>query len=227
MKEQQGQPVLSLSDRREYDYGLKQAFKAAAAEVGRISDIEEQCRRAGADLQPDGRQAGLSFLGRSCMVSFRPVDISYLDSPDGPSLREKVLVLHYLVSARGTPPADRYIAFKDLPEGAVYFPSFYARAIRPWLTRFGRSPGELISAAAVLGGERLEGEGTRVVIPAFEHVSVTLVLWEGDDEFPPEGGVLFDASVADLLSTEDITVLCETIAWRLVRGAPEGGDRGH
>jgi len=43
-----------------------------------------------------------------------------------------------------------------------------------------------------------------------------LVLWRGDDELAPEGSILFDSTIPDYLSTEDITVLCETIAWRLV-----------
>jgi len=28
---------------------------------------------------------------------------------------------------------------------------------------------------------------------------------------------LFDANISDYLSTEDVTVLCETIAWKLVK----------
>jgi len=53
-------------------------------------------------------------------------------------------------------------------------------------------------------------------------VPVTIVLWQGDDEFAPQGSIMFDAAICDYLSTEDITVLCETITWRLVnflRGA--------
>ena len=33
----------------------------------------------------------------------------------------------------------------------------------------------------------------------------------------PKGSIIFDSNVSDYLSTEDINVLCETIAWRLVR----------
>jgi hypothetical protein len=46
---------------------------------------------------------------------------------------------------------------------------------------------------------------------------VTIVLWKGDEEFPPEGSVMFDANIQDYLTTEDVTVLSEVITWNLVR----------
>jgi hypothetical protein len=42
-------------------------------------------------------------------------------------------------------------------------------------------------------------------------------LWKGDEEFPAEGSFLFDGSIPDYLSIEDINILCQTIAWRLVK----------
>jgi hypothetical protein len=44
------------------------------------------------------------------------------------------------------------------------------------------------------------------------------VLWKGDEEVSPNGNILFDANISDYLSTEDVTVLCETITWKLVKG---------
>jgi len=55
-----------------------------------------------------------------------------------------------------------------------------------------------------------------VTINAFSRVPITIVMWHGDDEFAPQGSIIFDSTISDYLSTEDITVLCETIIWRLV-----------
>ncbi len=56
-----------------------------------------------------------------------------------------------------------------------------------------------------------------VTIPAFSRVPITLVLWRGDDEFPPNANILFDSTILDYLSAEDVNVLCQTIAWQLVK----------
>jgi hypothetical protein len=135
------------------------------------------------------------------------------------SLKDKVLLLHYLTRAKGTPPANRLISYKELSEGTNYFPTFYKRAIKPILYQFGDEPHRLLDAAASLGGFKADYGDAAVTINAFCRVPITIVLWRGDEEFAPEGNLLFDATIPDYLSTEDISVLCETIAWKLVNWA--------
>jgi len=48
-------------------------------------------------------------------------------------------------------------------------------------------------------------------------VSLGLVLWKGDAEFPPEGNVLFHSSIGGYLSVEDIVVLAETAIWKIIK----------
>ena len=49
--------------------------------------------------------------------------------------------------------------------------------------------------------------------------TLVFVLRKGDDEFPPSGSVIFDSSIADYLSTEDVAVLCNMIAVRIIKAA--------
>jgi hypothetical protein len=144
-------------------------------------------------------------------------DISLTDSPEEVPTRDKVLILHYLILAKGTPIANKMITFKELPEGFNYFPSFSNRTIRLLLDHFGNEPSRLVDAAAKLGGHKADYGDVAVTINAFSYVPITLVLWRGDEEFAPSGSIIFDATISDYLSTEDITVLCETIIWKLVK----------
>lgn len=138
-------------------------------------------------------------------------------------LREQILILHYIARARGTPDTGNPIAYSELPEGKVYSPTFAKRVIKPVVDRFGREPESLLAAASLLGGQAAGFGDVSVTIPAFPRVAVHFVLWRGDIEFPPSGAVLLSSNISDYLSAEDITVLCEVLAWRLVRAAPEGG----
>jgi hypothetical protein len=45
------------------------------------------------------------------------------------------------------------------------------------------------------------------------------VLWEGDDEFPPDVQLLFDASVDHYLTLEDIVVLGQLATGRLIHSS--------
>jgi len=79
------------------------------------------------------------------------------------------------------------------------------------------SPSRLLDAGAKMGGEKVEYGDVAVNIRAFPFVKPTLIVWGGDEEFTPSANILFDASVTDYLTTEDIVVLCEIMAWKLVR----------
>jgi hypothetical protein len=210
-----------LPPERGYDKAYALSYQMASARLADTANVPELCQRAGVQCEPsdEGWLIALPYLGRRYRVRCPEVEVSALES-EAPSLREKLLMLHYLITAKGTSPTGRWITFRELPEGNVYFPTFNQRAVRPVLDRFSKAPEELIKAAATMGGRKVEQGDVAVSIDAFPRVPVTFVIWRGDAELPPQGNIVFDANIADYLPTEDITVLCETIAWRLVRSAP-------
>lgn len=210
---------LSLPNQRNYEYGYELAYKLAGEQLAGLDDIEQQCLRSGARCQVIDSQKTIiiEYLNQSYQIVFPDIDISLIDSEEKVPIRDKVLILHYFTQAKGTPLTNRIIAHKELPEGVNYFPTFSKRAIKPLLDHFGKEPYRLIGVAEKLGGHRADYGDVAVTIDAFSRVPITLVLWRGDEEFAPEGNILFDSTISDYLATEDITVLCETISWRLVK----------
>jgi len=199
--------------------GFELAYGLACEQLANIDDIKEQCHKSGARyLEIDAAKAIIvEYLNRSYQVTLPDVAISLIDSPEEVPIKDKVLILHYLTLAKGTPITNKMISFKELPEGANYFPTFSNRTVRPLLDHFGQEPHRLVDAAQKLGGYKVDYGDVAVTIKAFSRVPITLVLWRGDEEFAPSGSIIFDATISDYLSTEDITVLCETIAWKLVK----------
>jgi len=214
----------SLPSQRSYEYAYAQAYELASKQLAYINDIERRCRNSGAQyLKIDSQQAVVvEYLNRSYQVTWPSVDITLAGSQEEVPIRDKVLMLHYLVRAKGTPLANKMITFKELPGGAVYFPTFAKRTIKPLIDHFGSEPQRLVDVAKKLGGHKAAYGDVAVTINAFHYVPITLVLWQGDEEFAPSGSIIFDATISDYLSTEDITVLCETITWKLIRALKQG-----
>ena len=212
-----------LPGQKNDEHGYRLAYKLACEQLARIEDIEQRCRKSDARYQKiDSRGVIiLKYLNRSYRVTFPNIEVSLDDSQGEVPLRDKILILHYLTQAKGTPISNKTIAYKELPKGASYFPSFSKRAIQPLVTHFGREPHRLLDVAGTLGGHKADFGDVSVTINAFSRVPITLVLWRGDDEFPPEGNIMFDSTISDYLPAEDINVLCETIAWRLVKSDKE------
>ena len=123
------------------------------------------------------------------------------------SVTEQVLILHYLTTPkRFLPLQGPLISFKEIPQAQVYYPAFEKRVIGPMVKWF----------SADLEGFRIAGGRLSAKAECYGHIShtvnvfplvpVTYVLWQGDEEVPPSGTVLFDASVTNYLSAEDIVV---------------------
>ena len=217
---------LLLPAHKNYEYGYDSAYKLACEQLAKIEDIKQQCLNSGAQyLAVDSKEViTIEYLNQSYQIALPEVEVSLMDSREKVPIRDKLLILHYFIQAKGTPITNKVITYKELPEGAIYFPTFAKRAIKALLGDFGNEPHRLIKAAEKLGGHMVDYGDVAVTIDAFRRVPITIVLWRGDAEFAPEGSILFDGTISDYLSTEDINVLCETISWRLVKFLREARD---
>ncbi len=43
-----------------------------------------------------------------------------------------------------------------------------------------------------------------------------LILWEGDDEFPPEANIIFNDTIGEVLSPEDVAWMAGMLVYRLI-----------
>ncbi len=208
-----------LPGQKNYEYAYELAYKLACEQLAKIGDVEQQCQRSGAQYQVVDSQKGIivSYLNQSYLITLPNIEVSLVGSVGGVPIRDKVLILHYFTLAKGTPLANKLITYKELPGGSVYFPTFSKRTTKPLLDHFSRGPHLLVDAGEKLGGRKADYGDAAITINAFSRVPITIILWQGDDEFAPQGNIVFDATISDYLSNEDITVLCEIITWRLIK----------
>ncbi|MDO8578624.1 MAG: DUF3786 domain-containing protein, partial [Dehalococcoidales bacterium] len=194
---------------------VNQAYQMASEKLSQIDDILELCRKSGAKCNNAGasKSVVVEYLHQPYVVSLRDAEISSDGNAAVLPIREKLLILHYLLSAKGSPPSGKLITFQELPEGHVYYPTFLKRSVQPLVSNFGSEPRLLLQPAEKLGAKAVELGDASVAITAFPRVPVIIVLWKGDEEFEAGGSILFDAGISDYLPTEDITILCETISW--------------
>ena len=212
---------LTPPGQQNYEQAYELAYRLAAEQLAGIDDIEQQCRQSGAQYQMVDSQKTIiiQYLNQSYLITLPHIKVSLVGSDQNVRVIDRILMLHYLITAKGTPLANRLITFRELPDGNVYFPTFSQRTVRPLLNCFGREPALLVKAGEKLGGYKAAYGDTALTINAFRRLPITIVLWRGDDEFAPQGNLLFDATISDYLPTEDIAVLCETVTWRLIRSS--------
>ena len=184
-------------------------------------DLAERAARSGGRYEPESggqEKIRLPYLGRELCLSFPGGAIEPGNGEGLLSLREEILVFHYLEKATGIPASGKWTSFAEIPGGTFYNPVFLQRCKAPLVKNFGADPQKLMAVAAEeVRGEPFPLGDTGVRVPAFPRVNLGLVLWKGDGEFPPEGNVLFDASITGYLPVEDIVILAETVVWKLIK----------
>jgi len=218
-----------LPTQSSYDgYDLEPAYKLAREQLAEIEHIEQLCLKSGAGYMVTASQKGIAieYLNQLYRITMPNVEVLLADSQEVAPIRDRILILHYLLSAKGTPITNKLIAFKELPGGGNYSRTFSKRAIEPLVEHFGEQPHLLIDIAGKLGAHTVAYGDVAVTVNAFNRVPITIVLWQGDEEFPAQGNILFDAAISDYLSTYDVTVLCESIIWKLVKFSREGRASG-
>jgi hypothetical protein len=175
-------------------------------------------QNSGADYQvkSTGAVLILPFINREIKITWPEGEVITPEDGKELSLQEQGLVMHYLIQASGAPLANTWITFREIPSGEFYYSAFAKRAKDPLVQTFGKNPGLLIELGTGMGGIKQEEGDASLCFQAFPRIPVCLILWAEDEEFPPDGNLLFDASISKYLSAEDIAVLSGLVVYPLI-----------
>lgn len=196
------------------NYNLDKTWEVAKFNLMNCDPLEV-ARKAKVEYDQLSKTFKLPFLGNIYSIKFPDGEVNALKGNAEVSLTNKILMLHYLTTANGQPLVKNWISFKELPDGAIYNDPFTRRTIKPMLDTFSDNPENLVRLAEEIGGMAGDIGDVSVTLPVFPQVAITYVIWEGDEEFPATGTVLFDSSAKSYLPTEDYALLSSAIIWEL------------
>lgn len=198
--------------------------REAAVRRFRSLDPSWMAARSGTFYSYPGRRFVVPFFGERYTVSY-PEGVVSREDGSASGAREALILLHYLVQADGSRVRGQWVAYRDLPGARYHEPAFAAEVERPLsLGLAGRLEALRGWASATARPVDLPGDVAAVwdVLP---RVPLLLVFNEADEEFPASARVFFDATAPSYLPTEDLSVLAELAALRLLEsvGALGGG----
>lgn len=166
----------------------------------------------------ENQYLSLIFLNKTIHITWPDMSFTLPDTKAEIPIQQKILILHYLNGTRtGTKLSGEWIGFQEIPDGRFYLDAFSKRAKIPLINGFGNQPEKLRELAAmVYAAEPFDHGDQSVLIRAFPRVPLALIIWKGDDEFPPDGNILFDRSISNILSAEDVAWLSGMVVYPLV-----------
>ncbi|OEU77031.1 MAG: hypothetical protein BA872_10020 [Desulfobacterales bacterium C00003060] len=200
----------------QHDY---ETARALALDALSKLDVERCCANAGLSLEsalPGTKRVPIPYLGSTYTLTVQDERIFFDDASGPPAIPDQVLLLHYLITARGAPVVDEWITFREVPSGPFYYAAFAKRAIVPLVKCFGENPSLLEEVAQVIGHVSPSFGEKALKVLALPCVPVVLSLWSGDEDFLPEANLYFDQSIVSYLPTEDIAYLAGAVAYKVI-----------
>jgi hypothetical protein len=197
--------------------GYKEAYRIACEGLKK-KQPEEIAINTGATFDCKNYCLIIKYLNSEYSISCSTGEVTNLDSKEQVTVNVKVLILHYLINADGKPLSGNFISFKEISGGgSIYFQTFQKRAIIPLINTFSKDCTSLYYANKKLGGEKDKFGHASVTIKIFPKVPVTYVVWQGDEEVPDSGTILFDESISGYLPTEDIVLAASYGTYELMK----------
>lgn len=199
----------------------------------KVSDLHAELRcvdplilaeRTGARYQPEGRQKDmfhLSFWGQEVSLAFPEFESRYQGNDQELEAINQAILAYYFTLADGTPESGRWISFSELPNGTFYTRAFLGYTGNELMKTFVNDSQGYVETALSLGGRQLVGQtllGDEAIgFSVLPKVSLLVVCWLGDEDFPPSYRILFDANVSHYLSTDACAVIGGELTRRLLK----------
>jgi hypothetical protein len=127
------------------------------------------------------------------------------------------VLAYYFLLADGSPLTGEWIAFTELPDGQFYTQAFQGYTGQELVKTFGNDMEAFTRAAKQLGGQPEPLGDAAFSFRVLPKVSLLVVGWEGDEDFPPSYRVLFDEGNGRHLSTDACAILGSTLTRRLIK----------
>ena len=164
------------------------------------ADPVEMALRSGAKW--DGKIFTLTLLGTEYTIT-HPV---YSLEPANASLPLQTFLLRFLLEGKKGAVSTDYKTFREMPWGELYIQPFTGRVLTRAAFTFGTRIDKFRKAAEALGGLPLSHGDAGYEFELTDNYRLRLLVWEGDDEFPPNAQLLYTENFVTGFSAEDRVV---------------------
>ena len=159
-----------------------------------------------ADVQWDGKEFTLTLLGRGFAISHPDYAIRALDGGKLPPLPTQTFLLRYLLESRDVSWGGEWKTFREMPWGEMYIKPYTGRVLTRAAFTFGTRVAAFKAAAEKMGAEALKHGDAGYQFDLIGGYKMQVLVWEGDDEFPPNAQVLYSDNFAEGFAAEDRVV---------------------
>ncbi len=126
-------------------------------------------------------------------------------------LPAKTFLLRWLLEGKNIPWHGGWKTFREMPWGELYIVPFTGRALTRAAFTFGTRVEAYRAAAQKLGGEAVTHGDAGFAFELLPGLRLQLLVWAGDEEFPPSAQILYSDNFAEAIAPEDRVVAADIL----------------
>ena len=173
-------------------------------ELFRSLDAAEASQRSGARW--DGREFYVNLLGREFAISHPDYAIRATDGGNIPPLPTQTFLLRYLLEGKRVQWQGQWKTFREMPWGEMYIKPYTGRVLTRAAFTFSFKLAAFCTACEKMGAIKLPHGDAGYQFELLDGYHVQILIWQGDDEFPPNAQVIYSDNFALGFAAEDRVV---------------------
>jgi hypothetical protein len=157
------------------------------------------------ELKPEGDYLTIRHFNRRLGIHRTEGSITAMDDNESVSLTTRFNIytlLHYCKD--GARQTNEWKPFPDLRDARNYGPAYNRTVLKSFAETFAGRTDALEEAFTKMSGTKLPISDVGYEVKGFECIPVRFLFWDGDDEFPAQGNILFDYGCTDFIHIESI-----------------------
>ena len=158
------------------------------------------------DTQWDGAEFTLRLLGREFAIAHPGYAIRALDGGAVPPLPTQTFLLRYLLEGKNIKWNGQWKTFREMPWGEMYIQPYTGRVLTRAAFTFGTRVEAFRKAAERMNAVKLPHGDAGYQFELVHGYRMQILVWEGDEEFPPNAQVLYSDNFETGFAPEDRVV---------------------
>jgi hypothetical protein len=154
----------------------------------------------------DGKEFYVNLLGREYAISHPEYSIRAVDGGNLPPLPTQTFLLRYLLEAKTVAWQGQWKTFREMPWGELYIKPYTGRVLTRAAFTFGTRVQKFRAACEKMGATPLKHGDAGYLFDLIGGYQMQILVWEGDDEFPPNAQIIYSDNFADGFAAEDRVV---------------------
>ena len=154
----------------------------------------------------DGKEFYVNLLGREFAIAHPVYAIRALDGGAVPPLPTQTFLLRYLLEAKEAKWSGEWKTFREMPWGELYIKPYTGRVLTRAAFTFGTRVAKFRAACEKMGADPVKHGDAGFRFDLIGGYQMQILVWEGDDEFPPNAQILYSDNFAEGFAAEDRVV---------------------